>query len=136
MQPFPLVPIESRRHVVGDSVRTRFGVGDVRIDHAAGVPLGLRRSNFAPRSTPITPSADWDDQPNIHDGRQLRQQVYFEEDDSPVVLPMQPRRAALVIAATIVILFIAVCASIAFSGVSATTLMTHASRTDTVPAQR
>jgi hypothetical protein len=135
MQPFPLVPIESRRHVIANPVRTRFGVGDVRIDHAAGVPLGLRRSHLAPRSAPIPPSTDWDDQPNMHDAGRLRRQASYDEDDSPVVLPMRPRRTVLVIAATLVILFIAVCASIAFSGISATTLITHnASRTDVVPA--
>src|SRR5215475_13200766 len=89
MQPFPLVPIETRRHVVSDPVRTRYGVGEVRIDHAAGVPLGLRRSNFAPRSFPVPPTTDWDDQPNIHEGRRLRQQSYDSEDDR-VVIPMEP----------------------------------------------
>jgi hypothetical protein len=97
----------------------------VRIDHAAGVPLGLRRSNIAPRSFPAQPETDWDDQPNIHDARRLRRQTYEYEDDDRVVIPMHPRRTALFVAAAIAILFIVVCASIAFSGISATTLITN-----------
>lgn len=111
--------------MVSDPVRTRYGVGDVRIDHAAGVPLGLRRSNFAPRSFPVPPATDWDDQPNIHDARRLYRPAYDDDEDDRVVLPMQPRRTALLIAAAIAILFIVVCASIAFSGISATTLITN-----------
>ncbi len=110
--------------MVSDPVRTRYGVGEVRIDHAAGVPLGLRRSNFAPRSFQVPSTTDWDDQPNVHDGRRLRQQTY-DVDDDRVVLPMEPRRTALLIAGAIAILLTVVCASIAFSGISATTLLGH-----------
>jgi hypothetical protein len=110
--------------MVSDPVRTRYGVGEVRIDHAAGVPLGLRRSNFAPRSFPVPPTTDWDDEPNVHDGRRLRHDPY-DYDDDRVELPMEPRRTALLIAGAIAILFIVVCASIAFSGISATTLIGH-----------
>jgi hypothetical protein len=107
-------------------------VGEVRIDHAAGVPLGLRRSNFAPRSYQVPPTTDWDDQPNIHDGRRLRDQTYDYEDDR-VVIPMEPRRTALLVAGVIAILFIVVCASIAFSGISTTTLIGHNGNHPTAP---
>ena len=99
--------------MVSDPVKTRYGVGEVRIDHAAGVPLGLRRSNFAPRSFPVPGPTDWDDQPNIHDARRFQGQTYDDlDDDDLVVLPMRPRRTALLIAAAIAVLFVIVCASI------------------------
>jgi hypothetical protein len=45
--------------------------------------------------------------------------------DAPVDLPLRPRSTAYVVAAALVLAFIAVCVSIFFSGMSATTLITR-----------
>jgi hypothetical protein len=90
MQPFPLVSIDARRHLVADPLRTRIGIGEARIDHAAGLPLRARRSapasHAAPMPAPVrqwdTPVNDWDQQPRIHDAWQLRARTYGT--DAPV----------------------------------------------------
>ena len=114
--PFPLVPIDSRRHVVADPTRTRFGVGEVRIDHAAGVPLRARR-------LAATPASDWEEQPRFHDGAQLRARAFHPDDDAPVELPLRSRSSSIIVMAGLFLAFVAVCASIFFSGISATTLV-------------
>ncbi|HEX4337085.1 MAG TPA: hypothetical protein VH062_14305 [Polyangiaceae bacterium] len=118
MQPFPLVSIETRRHVPADPKMTRIGVGEARIDHAAGLPLRARRS--APM---VMPTADWDEQARVHDGRQLRARMYGT--DAPVSLPLKSRSTAFMVAAALLVAFIAVGVSIFFTGISATTLMTQ-----------
>jgi len=116
MQPFPLVSIETRRHVPADPKLTRVGIGEARIDHAAGLPLRMRRAAPAP-------ATDWDDQPNIHDARRIREQMYG--NDAPVDLPLRSRSSSYIVAAALFAAFIAVCVSIFFSGISATTLVTR-----------
>jgi len=95
------------------------------MDHAAGAPLGVRQSHPASRSTPTSATVDWDDQPNIHDRRQLHRRVSSDEDDPPVELPLRSRSGALIIATAIVLAFVAVCLSVFLSSIGAGTLVTH-----------
>lgn len=128
MQPSHLVSIETRRHIVPNPTKTRFGVGDATIDHAAGLPLHSRHSSppqppagFATFESSMPPPASvpayartWGDEANIHDSGMLRARL--RGDDAPVDLPLKPRWTTYAIVAVILVAFAGVGLSILFAG--------------------
>jgi hypothetical protein len=135
VQPFRLVSIDARRHVPRDPTRTRIGVGDQFIDHAAGKPLNARQTSpriaateGAPRYVhgvrdsqdgrhyviaPVSPD-DWEDQPNLHDGQRLRD--VLDANEAPVELPLRPRARMYLVVAGLLVAFIAMLAGTFFAG--------------------
>jgi hypothetical protein len=121
----PVVSVDTRRQILAEPVRTRFGVGDVRMDQAAGMPLRSRRRSMPvalPVPMPARPSAvqtSWDDEPNIHDVRLLHQRMQALE--APVDLPLRSRAKTYVTIAALIAAFIGVLVSVVLAGRSATT---------------
>jgi hypothetical protein len=83
-----------------DPVRTRIGVGEAFIDHAAGMPLQARRPS-------LPPSADY---ANVHSANG------FQWTEDPVDLPLRSRTKTYVIVAALIAAFIAVLVSVVWAG--------------------
>jgi hypothetical protein len=136
VQPSRLVSIDSRRHIPKTATRTRLGVGDQLIDHAAGKPLDARQSfpgipappepRYADGArnsatgrhyviAPVAPS-DWEDQPSLHDRQRLRD--VMDANEAPVDLPLRSRTKMYLVVAGLVVGFIAVLAGTFFAGAS------------------
>jgi hypothetical protein len=132
-----LIAIDSRRHIPKDATRTRLGIGDQFIDHAAGKPLSARQSfagipapaddaghSVAGRATsrhyviaPVHPgssSEDWADAPSLHDRQKLSEVLHANE--APVDLPLRSRARTYLVIAGIVVAFIAMLAGTFFAG--------------------
>src|SRR5262249_53585079 len=123
--PFPLVPVEARRHILGDPVRTRLGIGDLSIDHAAGLPRDAR-SSWPPSSDwAVQPrSRGWSETPNPGRFPASSQPAWKFQDDSPVDLPMRSMSSAVIVAVAVFVAFIAVVLGTFFAGFSRTILVT------------
>ena len=126
MRPFPLVPIEARRHVVASPVRTRFGLGEYRIDHAAGLPLSVRRSSPPPPSQPLA-QGYYTPAPSAPVQR-------MRYDDEPVELPLKSSSTIWLIAAAVLVAFVVAIAGMFFSGISTTTLITRSNAVTAPPS--
>jgi hypothetical protein len=122
MKPIPLVSIDTRKHLLPDPVRTRLGVGEAFIDHAAGMPLRVRRS--APPVAPVMASMAsyappgsanvWDERENVHDPNLLRQPIFANDD--PVDLPLQSRTTAYVTMVALIVALLGVVGAILMGG--------------------
>jgi len=135
VHPSRLIPIE-RRHIPKDATRTRLGVGDQFIDHAAGKPLSARQSfpgipapgddprdSMSERPTgrhyviaPVHPgsSDDWADAPSLHDGERLRDVLHA--NDAPVDLPLRSRGKTYLVVVGVVAAFIGILVATFFAG--------------------
>jgi hypothetical protein len=130
IQPFPLLSVEARKHILGDPVRTRLGIGEHRIDHAAGRPLHGRSSQppgapqwvIAPRAGGWTETAPENDEPAYAASRWSR------PEDAPVELPLQSTSKTVFVAVAVFIAFVAVGISMFFAGLSRTVVVTESPR--------
>jgi hypothetical protein len=129
LQSKPIVSVDAR-HWVPNPVRTRLGVGETFIDHAAGMPLPLRRSSVA--RVPFTPhearyplhemnaalapsSLRSAPMPSNIDGMYALQAPNRGLDE-PVDLPLRSSRTTYAAVAALVIAFVAVLATVVLAG--------------------
>jgi hypothetical protein len=123
VEPIPLITINTRKLVLADPVKTRIGVGNMFIDHAAGLPLRSRVQSAPPAARhpvfyPQSASA-WDDVARVRDTPVLRQQPW-RGVDAPVRLPMRSGVLALLGMIALIAAFAGVLASVYLAGRSAT----------------
>jgi hypothetical protein len=141
MGPMPVVSIDRMRHLVPKPVRTRLGVGEAFIDHAAGAPLESRRASAPPLAPAmiLAASAPPASSPalnmmNAFHGAGARENVYdprtqeenvlgqsaapvqFWSTDDPVELPLRSPRTTYVVVAALIAAFVAVLLSVVFAG--------------------
>jgi hypothetical protein len=133
IRPFPLVPVEARRHILGDPVRTRLGVGEVSIDHAAGLPLVARSSRPAARDRAVQPrSRSWSETPNP---APMPRYGFTHPDDSPVDLPLRSVSRMVLVGVAVLVAFIAVVLGVFFAGFSRTILVTDVGASEAAPVR-
>lgn len=120
VEAMPVVSIDTRKHLLPNSVKTRLGVGEAIIDHAAGIPLRSRRSPIpplAPRTAlyaPPTSSNVLDTHSNLSAPKLLRER--FLAYDEPVELPLRSSGAGYVLLATLIAAFVGVLVSVVLKG--------------------
>jgi hypothetical protein len=105
--PFLLVTVETRRHVLAERARLR-AAGELSTDSSVELPSADRQS------APTASASDWDDEPNIHDVRNLHEQL--RANDAPIELPLRSRAVAYFIAAVLVAALVAVCVGMFVTG--------------------
>lgn len=127
-----MVPIE-RKHLLPAPVRTRVGVGEAFIDHAAGMPLRARESiapappvSTATYATPAFAAAlatpvheSWYAQANadaLNPSHEYAYREYRYVDDEPVDLPLRPHAKSYAVIAALVAAFVVVLVSVVLAG--------------------
>ena len=133
IRPFPLVPVEARRHILGDPVRTRLGVGEASIDHAAGLPLEARASWPPAQAWANQPrSGGWSETPNHVP---MSRYGFTNPNDAPVDLPLRSVSRTVLIGVAILVAFVAVVLGVFFAGFSRTILVTDVGAPEAAPVR-
>ncbi|HEY6558513.1 MAG TPA: hypothetical protein VI072_14625 [Polyangiaceae bacterium] len=120
LERMPVVSVESR-HFVSDPVRTRMGVGEAFIDHAAGMPRSARRPSLTPFATQSVAYAPASGRPV--DSREYAERRNYGEaapqfafTDEPVDLPLRSPTKSYVMMGAVIVAFLAVFLTVALSG--------------------
>ena len=116
----PVVSVESR-HFVSDPVRTRMGVGEAFIDHAAGMPHSSRHPSLTPFATQSIAYAPVSGR--AIDSREYAESRHYGESapqfaftDEPVDLPLRSPTRSYVMIGAVIVAFLAVFLTVALSG--------------------
>jgi hypothetical protein len=126
LERMPVVSVESR-HFVADPVRTRMGVGEAFIDHAAGMPHSSRRPSltpFATQSLAYAPASghaiDSHGYGYVERRNHGQDAPQFAFTDEPVDLPLRSPTKSYVMIGAVIVAFLAVFLTVALSGGRAT----------------